>query len=140
MKKIIVLVLSLFGLLTGCAEVQTVNGSICDHFLLLGGSRIIDAKYEGSDTQYDYYYLIKYGKYRMSKTHEESWGGPFIEEHERFPFTSWDSEKNIKLTFILSSDSKKCYFIKRCGVDYRIRESYAPNQSGKVIVCCPEGI
>lgn len=112
MKKLIVPLLCLFGLLAGCSEVQTVKGSLCDHFLFLGGSRIIDAKYVGSDAQYDYYYLIKYGKYRMSKTHEESWCGPFMKDHERFPFTSWDSEKNINFMFILSSDSSKCHYIK----------------------------
>ena len=127
MKKLIVPMLGLFGLLTGCAEVQTVEGSLCDHFFLFLGSRIIDAEYEGSDTQYDYFFLNKYGKYRMSKTHKESWGGgPFIEEHERFPFTSWYSEKYIEFTFLLSSDSNECTFIKKCGLQYR-KPSYIPS-------------
>ena len=137
MKKLIVPMLILFGLLTGCAEVQTVKGSLCDHFFLFLGERIIDATYEGSDTQYDYYYLMKYGKYRMSKTHKESWGGPFIEEHERFPFTSWDSEKNIELTFFLSSDSNECTFI-RWGDGFR-RKKYSWDED-KILYSLEQGV
>ena len=128
MKRIALSILALWGLLAvGCTEqVSTINGSVYKSFQPYIGSRIIDVRYWGSDEHYDYFGFVKYGMYRISKTHQEPGSVLFIEENERFPLGSpVDDAKRISFTLGLSRDIQKCWCAKFKGIGGKVYDPSA---------------
>lgn len=65
-----------------------------------------DFQYIGTDEDTDCYLL--YGKrVRLYKTHNEKhFSASLLKESDRFPFTSWDSERNIKMCLAIRKPLK----------------------------------